>query len=120
MEDTPQVQHSHDFYIVSPDNQRIATADVQRRHGVLWLTNVWAHHEHRRKGLASAVLREVLAIYGGEPIYLQVYGYTNRPMDDQALAKWYGRFGFAPVHGAPGMMRRMPPDRTVWVSEQYS
>lgn len=103
----PVIQLRHEFSIVSEKNETIATATIERMHGVLNLTNVWVHYEHRKKGYASAVLRAVIAEFGRETIWLRVYPYTDRPMDEERLANFYREFGFV-ADGGPGDMKREP------------
>lgn len=95
------------FYIVNAKDETIAHVKTYARHGVRWLTDVWVDPDHRRKGLASRLLREALAAHVGEVVYLQVHAYTNQPLSDEQLTAWYARFGFQPA-GAPGVMIRYP------------
>jgi ribosomal protein S18 acetylase RimI-like enzyme len=92
----------HYFYITDEKDESIATVAIYRRHGVLWMTDVWTSPDHRRKGLASKLIRAALDQFGAESIYLHVAAHTDQPLDDQALIAWYQRFGFesAPFPGA--------------------
>lgn len=99
------------FYIVNAKDETIAHVKTYRRHNVRWLTDVWVDPEHRRKGLASRLLREALAAHASEAVYLTVHGYTNQPLSDEQLTAWYARFGFQSA-GAPGVMVR-PADEVV-------
>lgn len=101
----PLVQVRHEFSVVGATNESIAACTVDRRHGVLWISNVWTHYDHRRKGLATLVLRQVIALYGHEDLWLLVAGYTDRPMRDEQVLAWYARFGFCTMQ-APGVMCR--------------
>lgn len=73
--------------------------------GVRWLTNVWVDPEQRQKGMARALVMEALAMFGREDMYLQIQPYTDQPRDTEALAAWYGRFGFRPTD-VPGVLVR--------------
>lgn len=109
MSDQPQhVIKSHQlFYVVNGKDETIAHVKTYARHGVRWLTDVWVDPEHRRQGLATKLIREALAAHAGEVLYLNVHGYTNQPMSDAQLTRWYGFFGFQ-LAGAPGVMVRYP------------
>lgn len=100
-----QVTDRHEFYIVDPKNESIATSTVYFRHGVYWLTNVWVHHEHRKKGLATQVINAVIEKYGQYPIYLNVDAYTDQPRSNDELFNYYARFGFVRSTD-PGVMKR--------------
>lgn len=104
----PVIQIRHEFAIVSPANETIAGCTVEERHGVLWIFNLWTHHEHRRKGYATRILNAAIALYGKEPLYLTVGAYTDRAVGDEQLMAWYSRFGFKPIEKAPGLLRRPP------------
>lgn len=94
--------------IVSASNERIATASiVYMQNGTLLLTSVWVHHEHRRKGLATALIDQVLRIYGDRTVWLNVHPYTNIPMGYQKLVKFYESFGWT-LQTASGAMARLP------------
>lgn len=93
------------FYIVNAKDETIAHVKTYMRHGVRWLTDVWVDPEHRKKGLATRLVLRAIDAHPGEDIFLSVYGYTNQPLSDAELAKWYARFGFEP-DGSPGVMRR--------------
>lgn len=101
----PVVQLRHEFSIVSEKNETAAAATVERMNDVLWLTNVWTHHEHRKKGYATSIIRAVLAEFGHVTLYLRVSPYTDRPMSEAQLTAFYARFGFA-FDGSPGVMVR--------------
>lgn len=96
------------FSVTNPANETIATLDVVPRHGVLWLTNLWVHHEYRRKGLAKALLTTAIKRFGDKALYLDVWAYTNQPMSDEQLAAFYATFGFQATT-VPGTMLRPVP-----------
>lgn len=101
----PVVQLRHEFSIVSAKNETVASATVEHMNGVLWLTNIWTHHEYRQKGYATAVITDVLRAFGDRTLYLKIYPYTDRPMHEAQLAAFYARFGFT-LDGSPGVMVR--------------
>jgi ribosomal protein S18 acetylase RimI-like enzyme len=94
------------FHVVDAKSETIGHVKTYARHGVRWLTDVWVDPEHRCQGLATRLIREALAAHVGEAIYLDVHGYTNRPLSDEQLTAWYSTFGFGVVAGAPGMLVR--------------
>lgn len=106
-EETYLINDCHSFNVVGKDNTYIANLDVVRRHGVALLTNLSVHHAHRRKGLARRLFEQAFAYYSAEDLYLNVYGFHDRPMDDALLTAFYRSLGFEPVAGAPGMMCRL-------------
>jgi GNAT superfamily N-acetyltransferase len=109
--ETPYRIQNKDYYFVNDgEGEVIAHVEVGERHGVIILTNVWVHHEHRRKGLATQLVERVIADYGDRDLYLHVRAYIDQPLDDEALIVWYTRFGFEPIADAPGMMRRRGDD----------
>lgn len=101
----PVVQLRHEFSIISEKNESIAGATVEFMNDVLWLTNVWTHHEYRKRGYATAVLNAVIKEFGHRTLYLKVHPYTDRPLSEGALEVFYARFGFEAA-GVPGVMRR--------------
>lgn len=99
------IQSRHEFLIVSEKNETVGNITAERMNGVLWLTNLWTHHEYRRKGYARALLNAAIAECGSEDLWLKVHPYTNRPLDEAALTALYTSFGFE-QQDAPGIMRR--------------
>lgn len=85
----------------------IAHVTLDHRDGVLWLTDLWTHADHRRKGYARRLIARALALYPGAHIYLEVYPYTDQPLDRAALIAFYRGYGFA-LTDVPGVMRRIP------------
>jgi predicted GNAT family N-acyltransferase len=83
----------------------VAHAEVMRRGGVLWLTNVWVGAEQRGQGKATALLTTAVGEWQGEPIYLSVEPYTDEPLDAERLSAFYATFGFRPTD-VPGVMFR--------------
>jgi GNAT superfamily N-acetyltransferase len=102
----PAINDHHYWYCVDGKNETIASVKVYERHGVQWMTDVWVDPAHRRKGLATRLIRDAIARFGRDDLYLQVHSYYDRPLADEQLIAFYGRFGFALVEGAPGMMKR--------------
>jgi GNAT superfamily N-acetyltransferase len=102
----PVIQMRHEFSIVSEKNETIATLTVERMHGVLWLMNLWTHHEHRRRGYARKLIASAIAQFGLEDLWLNVFPYTDRPLDTHALRAFYEQFGFEPKETPGAMCRR--------------
>lgn len=51
---------------------------------------------YRGQGLATKIMEEVKqrAQQCGLPLFVMPMAYADEPMDDTALAEWYGRLGF--------------------------
>lgn len=105
-----RIQIKTEFQICDGSSDSRGWAVVAHRPGhVLWITALWVHPEDRKKGWASALLNAVINEYGAETLYLEVAPYADRPLGADALAAFYGRFGFEST-SVPGVLRR-PPDR---------
>ncbi len=103
---THRVQQGHYFYIKDGSNDKIANVLVWSRHNVLYVTDLWVHHEHRHKGFGTRLLKHVIDKFGWNDLFLSVSAYTNQPLTDINLARWYQKFGFENIPEAPGMMKR--------------
>lgn len=99
------VQHRHEFCIVSDENETIATATVFFRPDGLYISNVWVHAKHRRKGLATKIIQAVLDTYGLQDLYLGVFPFIDQPMNEEELMVFYQKFGFG-IIGPMGLMKR--------------
>lgn len=99
------ISHQHRFYVVDQDGAEIATAVVYEKQGTLWITDVWVQYNHRKNGIATSILKEVIEQYKHRDLYLGVNGYTNRPMNDEQLTEWYKSFGFVETD-VPTIMKR--------------
>lgn len=107
MSELPVIQEKVEFMMVSEKNESICQASLHPVRGFgWWLTDVWVHHEYRKRGYANALLEHITRKYGkNEDIWLRVVPYTNSPMDIKTLTKWYASFYFDEQPG-PGIMRR--------------
>ncbi len=103
---TPPIILTHHFAICNPQGTEVATADVQRLHGVLFVQNVWVE-EPRGEGWGTALMRQVLAHFGHEDLYLFAQSYAGSAWDNATLAAWYTQFGFVAHDDYPGGMRRV-------------
>lgn len=83
----------------------IAHAEVDEHDGVLWLTNVWAHPDHRQCGHASALVEAAIRQWAHRDVYLSVCAYTDQPLSAEQLERFYASFGFEPTT-VPGVMHR--------------
>lgn len=99
------IKYTHFFSVSDAKDEYIATLYAQKRHGVMWFTNLWVHGDHRRKGLGTKLLQTAVDELGGYDCYLQVLAYADQPLSDEQLTAWYGRFGFG-QSGAPGVLKR--------------
>lgn len=93
------------FQILQPDGEVGAEADVQVRLGCRWLVSLWVKDTHRKKGLGSQLLREIIAEFGAEPLYLHVLAFDGRCMPDEKLLAFYHGFGFQDT-AVPGILMR--------------
>jgi GNAT superfamily N-acetyltransferase len=91
--------------MVNEKNDAIVGLTAEHMNGVLWLTNLWVHHEHRRKGYARRIIMAAIGLYGDQDLWIKVHPYTNRPMDEHVLSRFYETFGFE-YTDAPGVMWR--------------
>lgn len=85
------------------------------RSGVREITGVWCAPAERRRGHASALLREVCTDADEAGITLVLMpeafgeGYGGPFMSDESLAAWYARgFGFFTLQPSPLILMRMP------------
>ncbi len=99
------VQLRHEFCISNAKNETIASATVEKMHGVLWASNLWVHADHRRQGYASRIAKALIAEYGHEDIWINVYPYTDRAVSAEQLIELYQSFGFE-LTSTPGAMVR--------------
>jgi len=104
--DIPPIQMTHRFTIRNASDNEVATLEVERRHGVLLVQNLWVHGDHRTGGWGSALMQHAISAFGYEDMYLYALSYTDRPLGDAGLLAWYEEFGFVRVDGFPGGMCR--------------
>ncbi|HEY1011145.1 MAG TPA: GNAT family N-acetyltransferase [Herpetosiphonaceae bacterium] len=104
----PEIDIEHRFSMNDGLGAPIAHVEVHHRNGALFLTNVWVHPDHRRQGHARRLIATALRMFARSTLYLNVNGYTNRPLSDDRLTQFYASFGFELIPGAPGMMCRKP------------
>lgn len=68
--------------------------------------------EHRRQGVATSIMRNIIAEFGKKPIYLEPAPFNGEPMNVQQLSEWYRRIGFEVIdiagHSEPVMRFEMP------------
>ena len=83
----------------------IAHVTVSHRSGVLWLTDVWTHSEHRKQGYARQLITQALGMFADQSWYLEVYPYTDQPLDFERLTQFYQDLGFTATD-VPGVMKR--------------
>lgn len=102
-----RIRASNRFSIADAKNEVIAHIDIIDTPAPYWVDNLWVAPDHRRHGLAGALLERVIARYGQDDLYLSVVPYTDQPLSVDKLARWYQRFGFAWT-AVPGIMHRAP------------
>lgn len=90
--------------VYGPEDRVIATAQLQQRHGVYWLSNVWVADTHRGQHLGTKVVRSLLEqLTIGEEVYLLVEAFGYQGLNDQELIQFYKRFGFVKTQ-IPGIL----------------
>jgi ribosomal protein S18 acetylase RimI-like enzyme len=99
------VQTRHDFMVVDANNRTISTASVSPVNGHLVVGNVWTDADHRRKGLATEVMRAVVDAYQDRVLWLHVMPYTDQALRADELIQWYEKFGFV-LQNEVGTMKR--------------
>lgn len=101
----PQPRITTRFQFDDAKGEPIAHVTLDHRPGGLWLTDLWTHADHRRQSHAKRLLTDALALFPGRTVYLEVYPYTDQPLDRPALAALYTGFGFVDTP-VPGVMVR--------------
>lgn len=107
MSDIPVIQEKVEFMMVSEKNESICQASLHPVAGFgWWLTDLWVHHDYRKRGYATALLTHITRKYGMQSdIWLRVVPYTNSPMSVEQLTTFYNSFYFE-VRPGPGIMCR--------------
>lgn len=87
-----------------------AAAIIQPRNEFLRLTDISTQPEHRRRGLANALITWIwtLSDYFRIPVSLAAIPYATEPMDAYSLRQWLIHRGAAPQPGSPHHMIRRP------------
>lgn len=111
MEHRVTVQHV--VYVKNDYDQDIATAIMEKRHGILYLSTVWTHPDHRRSGISTQVMNRVIQEFGHQDIALVAQSYAGHPLPDEQLLTWYARFGFELVSQPGVMIRKATPKSLV-------
>lgn len=103
---SPSIAIQHSYRVHSGMGEAIATVDVivheDRSH---WVTNLWVHPDHRRKGFARALLSAALLDHHAGPLYLHIAPYTDQPMRVDDLYAFYASLGFCRTE-VPGVLYR--------------
>lgn len=99
------IKYTHFFSVSNAKDEYIATLHCQKRHDVMWFTSLWVHGDHRQGGLGRRLMQAAVDQLGGYDCYLQVMGYTDQPLSDEQLIRFYGRFGFQSTE-VPGILCR--------------
>lgn len=101
------------FYVIRDSN---AIADVTPvGHKLCELTRINVPKAHRRKGVGTALLRQVCSAADGERVTLQLFinAYNDGGLNAFELISWYKRHGFEVVgdvtqDGQGTRMKRLP------------
>lgn len=96
------------FYKKLENPQRLAVLDLVDYYGKgLYITRINVPGEHRRKGIATELMKECCAEADKEKVTLWLEIFASGSMSYTDLADWYTRsFGFKEV--VTGMYRRKP------------
>lgn len=100
-----QVAVSHRFDVCDGKGDSIAHVVVHERAGSLWLSDLWVHPEHRRRGIARLLMTQAVGAFADKHLWLNVSPYTDRAASPSDLASFYASFGFAAAP-VPGVMTR--------------
>jgi GNAT superfamily N-acetyltransferase len=107
-----------EWFLMYEGDLLVGYADAITRGDEVWLAEIGVHPQHRRRGLGTALLKEVIAAYPGDQVALSAEAFTpdlegwpwRKGMQGAALAAWYARHGFraAPDEDTPHRMVRVP------------
>lgn len=106
----PVIVYQHRFFVPNAEGGERATLTVERRHGMLFIRDLFVHPDYRDAGYATDLLTRAITELGHEPLALFAAPYADRPFDENELAAWYARFGFLPSEDFPGGMIRFADD----------
>ncbi|PDW02285.1 GNAT family N-acetyltransferase [Candidatus Viridilinea mediisalina] len=101
----PTIYATHRYSVQNGRGDAVAHIEVDERGESYWVTNLWVDPDHRRTGVAAALMQRCIAAWAHVDLYLAVQPYTDAPQSAEALARWYARFGFA-LTDVPGVMYR--------------
>lgn len=95
-----------DFKVFDGIGNAIGHIHVYRHLCGLYVSDLWVHPDHRKRGMAKTLWNDAFAQFGTEDLYLEVSGFTNVPMEDAILVKFYERLGFVMTAVYGVMFRR--------------
>ena len=80
-----------------------------RNSSLKWVTNLHVPEEHRKQGLAKALLKQLgkEADEAQISLILECRGYEES-IDENALDRLYRQFGFVEIQAEPKLMLRIP------------
>ncbi|MGO4754766.1 GNAT family N-acetyltransferase [Streptomyces sp. 2MCAF27] len=93
-------QGSEYWFQIGPEAAPSGYACVVQLHTHMWIDEIAVRPEHRGQGLASQLLKAVIAKFGHRDIRLCCSPFVpdwrpHRPgLDRDRLIHWYGRYGF--------------------------
>lgn len=103
-----QIAVSHRFDVCDGKGDSIAHVVAHERAGALWLSDLWVHPDHRRRGIARLLMTQAVGAFADKQLWLNVSPYTDRAASPEALASFYANFGFVAHGEVPGVMSRGP------------
>lgn len=105
------------YYVSDAKGDKIGHVEIIRRpNGILWMTNLWVHPDHRKQGMAKQLMSAALQDWYRFPLYLEVAPYTNQPLGMKKLVDFYGEYGFRTTD-VPGIMVRFGTNHKTWRDE---
>jgi len=75
--------------------------------GGVWLKGLKVDPEHRGQGYATKLLEHALEKYKDQQLSMRAKPYDDKPVDVEALKRFYQRYGFE-VYDDENRMRRIP------------
>lgn len=104
VEDPREPLHRFDAHVGGKNVGYLTTHPATE--GGVWLKGLRVEPGHRDKGLAKRLVERAIATYPKQDLRLRARPYGDAPLDQTALQKFYGRFGFVPVDDEGRMLRK--------------
>lgn len=95
---------------VSDKNEEAASATIKMVGDNWWLVNFSTQAQFRKIGLGTEIMEQTIAWWDyymkGEPLYVQVMPYTNRPLVYGDLLCFYKKYGFCETETSSILIRK--------------
>lgn len=72
------------------------------------ISSLFVAEQHRRKGVAKALMEAAMKLCIAKPIYVDVCAFDNNGPNDEELFSFYSKLGFHRVANHPFSMKREP------------